>query len=85
MKKKTFPSKPTVKKYGEVKKRCFYCVHNDIPIDYKDIECLRDFVAKSGKILPRRITGVCAKHQRALTREIRKARGMALLPYTRKY
>lgn len=85
MKEKTFRSKPGVKKYYEEGRGCFYCIHNDIPIDYKDIEHLRDFVTKSGKILPRRLTGICAKHQRSLTREIMKARSMALLPYTRKY
>lgn len=81
-KKKGFRFK-TERPYRE--KRCFFCVHADAVANYKDVERLRDYVTKSGKVLPRRITGVCAKHQRALTREIMRARVMALLPYIRKY
>lgn len=81
-KKKDFRSK--TKRYYEGGRQCFFCGRN-VTIDYKDIEHLRDYITKSGKILPRRITGVCAKHQRALTQAIMRARIMALLPYTRKY
>jgi small subunit ribosomal protein S18 len=51
------------------------------PIDYKDLELLRKFVTERGKMLPRRITGVTARQQRDLTREIKKARILALLPF----
>ncbi len=64
------------------KKVCYFCAnHIDHP-DYKDVELLGRFVSDKGKILPRRVTGTCAKHQRALTAAIKKARIMALLPFT---
>lgn len=64
------------------KKVCHFCAnHIDHP-DYKDIELLSRFVSDKGKILPRRVTGTCAKHQRALTASIKRARIMALLPFT---
>lgn len=50
-------------------------------IDYKDIETLKRFISERGKILPRRVTGLTAKHQRRVTREIKRARQVALLPY----
>ncbi len=70
------------------KKVCIFCVDKVDDIDYKDINKLRKFVTESGKIAPRRSTGTCAKHQRALAVAIKKARQMALLPYkgsTREY
>ncbi|MCD4650577.1 MAG: 30S ribosomal protein S18 [Candidatus Cloacimonetes bacterium] len=63
------------------KKYCKFCANKDLKIDYKNVDSLRSFVAESGKIVPTRITGTCAKHQRSLTREIKKARMMALLPF----
>lgn len=54
-------------------------------IDYKNAEFLRAFLTERGKILPARISGTCARYQRLLAREIRKARSMALLPYTAQY
>ncbi len=51
-------------------------------IDYKDVDTLRRFISESGKILPRRMTGTCAKNQRALTKAIKRARQVALLSYT---
>ena len=54
----------------------------DNAIDYKDVAKLRKYVSESGKILPRRITGTCATHQRALTSAIKRARHLALMPYT---
>jgi len=51
-------------------------------IDYKDVAKLRRFISERGKILPRRVTGTCAHHQRALTVAIKRARHLALLPYT---
>lgn len=63
------------------KKVCHFCVDRVEEIDYKDIAKLRKFVSERAKILPRRATGTCAKHQRALTTAIKRARQIALLPY----
>lgn len=64
------------------RKVCYFCAnHIDHP-DYKDVELLGRFVSDKGKILPRRVTGTCAKHQRALTTSIKRARIMALLPFS---
>ena len=62
------------------KKICVFCGKDNI-INYKDVTKLRRFISERGKILPRRITGNCAKHQRALTVAIKRARHLALLPY----
>jgi small subunit ribosomal protein S18 len=62
------------------KKVCKFCAQK-MKIDYKDSETLRRFITERGKILPRRITGTCAKHQRALALAIKQARSIALLPY----
>ena len=59
----------------------FYANHIDHP-DYKDVDLLKRFISEKGKILPRRVTGTCAKHQRALTVAIKRARIMGLLPFT---
>ncbi len=64
------------------RKACVFCVDKIDYIDYKDVGKLRRFITERGKILPRRITGNCAKHQRELTRAIKRARNIALLPYT---
>jgi small subunit ribosomal protein S18 len=64
------------------KKFCRFCANKDLVIDYKNVNVLKDFITDRGKIIARRITGTCAKHQRALTREIKRARQMALLYYT---
>ena len=64
------------------RKVCSFCVDKAEQIDYKDIAKLRRFTTERGKILPRRISGVCAKHQRKLTLAIKRARAIALLPYT---
>jgi small subunit ribosomal protein S18 len=64
------------------KKVCNFCVDSIDMVDYKDTSRLRRFLTERGKILPRRITGNCARHQRQLTRAIKRARQMALLPYT---
>ena len=63
-------------------KSCPFCGKNAQTIDYKDVSKLRRYVSERGKILPRRITGNCAKHQRALTTAIKRARHVALMPYT---
>jgi len=62
------------------KKVCVFC-GKDSAIDYKDALKLRKYISESGKILPRRITGTCATHQRALTVAIKRARHIALMPY----
>ena len=64
------------------KRVCSFCVEKATDIDYKDLNKLRKYVTDRGKILPRRISGNCAKHQRCLTEAIKKARVVALLPYT---
>ena len=64
------------------RKVCVFCSEKAKPIDYKDVATLRKYISERGKILPRRITGNCAKHQRALTVAVKRARHVALLPYT---
>ena len=64
------------------RKVCVFCSENAKPIDYKDVATLKKYISERGKILPRRITGNCAKHQRELTVAIKRARHLALLPYT---
>ncbi len=64
------------------RKVCAFCVDRAEFIDYKDVAKLRRFISERGKILPRRVTGTCARHQRALTVAIKRARHLALLPYT---
>lgn len=66
------------------KKVCKLCVRKAQSVDYKDVDLLRKFVTDRGKILPRRITGTCAKHQRMLSKAIMKARMIALLPFVSK-
>jgi small subunit ribosomal protein S18 len=63
------------------RKVCRFCADSNIVIDYKDSKMLRYFITERGKIIPRRISGTCAKHQRALTQAIKRARTIALLPY----
>jgi len=73
--------KPT--KFRRIKKRvCAFCVDKVDYIDYKQISRLRRFVSDRGKILPRRQTGNCASHQRLVTRAVKRARQIALLPFT---
>ena len=64
------------------RKVCVFCGEKNGTIDYKDVNKLKRYVSERGKILPRRITGNCAKHQRALTVAIKRARHIALMPYT---
>ena len=63
------------------RKVCIFCEENISYIDYKDASRLRKFISERGKILPRRISGACAKHQRQLTSAIKIARVVALMPY----
>jgi small subunit ribosomal protein S18 len=64
------------------KKVCNFCRDKATHIDYKDIGKLRKYTSERGKILPKRITGTCAKHQRMVTEAIKRARSIALLPYS---
>ena len=64
------------------KKVCAFCVEKVEEIDYKDVQQLRKFTSDRAKILPRRVTGTCARHQRALTTAIKRARQVALMAYT---
>ncbi|MBE7029646.1 MAG: 30S ribosomal protein S18 [Clostridia bacterium] len=64
------------------RKVCNFCVEKATSIDYKDVPKLRKYLSERSKILPRRITGTCAKHQRQLTTAIKKARHIALVPFT---
>lgn len=64
------------------KKVCGFCVDKVESIDYKDVGRLKKFTTERGKILPRRISGNCAKHQRQLTLAIKRARSIALMPFT---
>ena len=69
------------RKYFRRKKVCKFCVEKIDSINYKDVRLLGQFVAESGKIVPRRLTGVCTPHQRRLTTAIKQARNIALLPF----
>lgn len=69
------------KKVRPHKKICIFCKNKNQIIDYKDVELLKTMIAPNGKISPRRATGTCAKHQREVTKAIKNARFMALLPY----
>jgi small subunit ribosomal protein S18 len=72
-----------LKKERKKKRRpCSFCAEKIEYIDYKDIPRLRRYITEKGKILPRRITGNCAHHQRQITTAIKRARSIALLPYT---
>ena len=64
------------------RKVCAFCAEKIDYIDYKEVSRLRRFVSDRGKILPRRVTGTCARHQRPLTTALERARAIALLPYT---
>ena len=78
--------KPKMKKFDSKekffrKKSCRFCLDKTESIDYKDVMRLRRFVTEKGKIMPNRLTGNCAKHQRKIASAIKRARYMALLPY----
>ena len=76
------PDSPMKRSGGRRRKKvCVFCGENNGVIDYKDVNKLKRYVSERGKILPRRITGNCAKHQRALTVAIKRARHLALMPY----
>jgi small subunit ribosomal protein S18 len=73
------------RKFFRRKKVCKFCVEKIDSIHYRDVRLLQQFVAERGKIVPRRLTGVCTTHQRRLTRAIKQARNIALLPFAARY
>lgn len=75
------PERPDYKNRRQRKKVCQFCADKTEKIDYKDTAKLRKFISERGKILPRRVTCTCAKHQRELTEAVKRARQVALLPY----
>ena len=70
-------------KHQQKRKVCAFCVEGAKSIDYKDVNKLRKYITEKGKILPARQTNLCSKHQREVTTAIKRARYMALLPYTK--
>ncbi len=73
---------PGARRFYSRPRECAFCSDKNAVIDWKQIEVLRRYVSDEGKIRPRRQTGVCAKHQRELARAIKRARHMALLPFS---
>lgn len=76
---------PGGRKFFRRKKVCKFCTEKIDAISYRDDRLLRQFIAERGKIVPRRLTGVCTTHQRRLTRAIKQARNIALLPFAARY
>lgn len=79
---KTYRSKREIPSFLQraIKRKCYFCEHNAF-VDYKNAEQLKRYITDSGRIIPRRHRGLCAKHQRQMTRAIKRARIMALLPF----
>lgn len=73
------------RKFFRRKKVCKFCTEKIDGVSYRDVRMLQQFVAERGKIVPRRLTGVCTTHQRRLTRAIKQARNIALLPFAARY
>lgn len=73
---------PPRKRVFSRRKVCRFCTDKELVMDYKDLKTLRNFVTERGKIIPKRIYGTCASHQRQVTEAIKRARHLALLPYT---
>jgi small subunit ribosomal protein S18 len=72
---------PVKRKRFQKRKSCKFCEDKVVAIDYKDVKLLKMYVSERGKIIPRRITGNCAGHQRSLTTSIKRARNIALIPF----
>ena len=79
------PGGPGGRKFFRRKKVCKFCTEKIDAISYRDVRLLQGFVAERGKIVPRRLTGVCTTHQRRLTRAIKQARNIALLPFATRH
>lgn len=77
-----YDRKPAPRRRFGRRKICRYCVDKKMAIDYKDVDNLRTYLSERGKIVPRRISGTCANHQRQIAEAIKNARQMALLHYT---
>lgn len=85
-KKPTFNEKdPGIRKKFFKKKVCYFCKNNINVLDYKDVKLLKRYIKDSGKIIPKRLNGTCSKHQRLVTKSIKRARNIALLPYETRY
>ncbi len=76
------PARPQRRRYYSRPRVCQFCTDPSTKIDYKQAESMRRFITDEGKIRPRRQTGTCAKHQRQLAKAIKRARHVALLPFT---
>ncbi len=76
-----FAKKGSSRRFGR-RKGCRFCADNTLKIDYKEVRTLRYFISERGKIVPRRISGNCAIHQRKVTEAIKRARNIALLSFT---
>jgi small subunit ribosomal protein S18 len=72
---------PQKRKFFHRRKVCRFCADSSLVINYKDVNMLRYFISERAKIIPRRISGTCAKHQRELASAIKRSRSIALLPY----
>ena len=70
------------KPFKRRRKVCEFCERHETEVDYKDVATLKKYISERGKILPRRATGTCAKHQRKVTEAVKRARNIALLTYT---
>ena len=79
------PGGPGGRKFFRRKKVCKFCTEKIDAIPYRDVRLLQGFVAERGKIVPRRLTGVCTTHQRRLSRAIKQARNIALLPFAARF
>jgi small subunit ribosomal protein S18 len=79
------PGGPGGRKFFRRKKVCKFCTEKIDAIPYREVRLLQQFVAERGKIVPRRLTGVCTTHQRKLTRAIKQARNIALLPFAARF
>lgn len=72
-------------KFRKIRKKvCVMCANKDFVLDYKNADQMKKFINEKGKILPRRATGACAKHQRSITQAVKRARHIAILPFTNK-
>ena len=79
------PGGPGGRKFFRRKKVCKFCTEKIDAISYRDVRLLQGFVAERGKIVPRRLTGVCTTHQRRLSKAIKQARNIALLPFATRH
>jgi small subunit ribosomal protein S18 len=76
------PERPKKKVFYRRRKVCKFCVDKSDYVDYKDVKLLQGFILERAKILPRRISGTCARHQRMVQQAIKRARHLALIPFT---